>query len=93
MIDTDMIEFSPYGFGECQFGSPGSNLPVGRLTQSVNGGCAVYHSSGDDLSIVSEARLQKSLEIATEILDTIEGNGHNINLSPNCEPQLGKRGL
>jgi aminopeptidase-like protein len=89
----EVIDFSPYGYDERQFGSPGINLPVGRLTRSVNGGYAAYHSSGDDLSIVSEARLQESLEIVTEILDTLEGNRRYINLSPNCEPQLGKRGL
>ena len=27
------IEFSPYGYDERQFASPGINLPVGRLTE------------------------------------------------------------
>ncbi len=88
-----IIGFSPYGYDERQFGSPGINLPVGRLTRSENGGYPEYHSSGDDLSIVSENRLQVSVEVVTEILQTLDRNRYFVNLEPCCEPQLGKRGL
>jgi len=91
--ENRVLSFSPYGYDERQFGSPGINLPVGRLTRSVNGGYPQYHSSADNLDIVSEDRLQESLDVVIEILDSLEENRHFINLEPYCEPQLGRRGL
>lgn len=88
-----ILDFSPYGYDERQFGSPGINLPVGRLTRSVNGGYPQYHSSADNLDIVSEQRLQESVDVAMEILNSLEENHCYQNLEPYCEPQLGKRGL
>ncbi|MGI9328397.1 MAG: DUF4910 domain-containing protein [Pseudomonadales bacterium] len=88
-----ILDFSPYGYDERQFGSPGINLPVGRLTRSVNGGYPQYHSSADNLDIVSEQRLQESVDVAMEILDSLEENRYYQNLEPYCEPQLGKRGM
>lgn len=92
-VDHQIMDFSPYGYDERQFGAPGINLPFGRLTRSVNGGYAEYHTSGDDLSIVSEDRLQESVQTVTTILDTLDRNRHYVNLEPYCEPQLGRRGL
>jgi len=88
-----ILSFSPYGYDERQFGSPGINLPVGRLTRSVNEGYAQYHSSADNLDIVSEDRLQESLGVVMEILDSLEENRYYRNLEPYCEPQLGRRRL
>ncbi len=88
-----IVDFSPYGYDERQFGSPGIDLPVGRLTRSVNGGYPEYHTSADDLDLVSEERLQESLDLAMEIVDCLEQNRYYRNLEPYCEPQLGKRGL
>ena len=88
-----VLEFSPYGYDERQFGSPGINLPVGRLTRSVNDGYPEYHSSADNLEFVSEARLLEALEIVTDILQTLDRNRYFVNQAPYCEPQLGRRGL
>lgn len=90
---NEVLDFSPYGYDERQFGSPGINLPVGRLTRSVNGGYPEYHTSADNLELVSESRLEESVELVLEILDALEHNRRYVNLSPCCEPQLGKRGL
>jgi aminopeptidase-like protein len=87
------IAFEPYGYDERQLCSPGFNLPVGRLTRSVNGGYAQYHSSADDLDLISAERMENSLETCKRIVDTLEGNQRYINLSPKGEPRLGKRGL
>ena len=87
------IAFEPYGYDERQLCSPGFNLPVGRLTRSVNGGYAQYHSSADDLSLISAQRLQASLEACQRIVEVLESNRRYINLAPKGEPRLGKRGL
>ncbi len=88
-----IIDFSPYGYDERQLCSPGFNLPFGRLTRSVNGGYPEYHSSADDLSLITPASLQHSYEACQRIISVLEGDAQYVNLSPKGEPQLGKRGL
>ncbi len=88
-----VIEFEPYGYDERQLCSPGFDLPVGRLTRSVNDGYPQYHSSGDNLDLVSGNAIGRSLEACKAIVETLEGNRRYINLKPKGEPRLGKRGL
>jgi aminopeptidase-like protein len=87
------VPFSPYGYDERQLCSPGFDLPVGRLTRSVNSGYAQYHTSADDLDLITPERLQQSLEACRRIVEVIEGNRRYVNLSPRGEPRLGSRGL
>jgi aminopeptidase-like protein len=88
-----VIPFEPYGYDERQLCSPGFNLPVGRLTRSVNDGYVQYHSSADDLSLISAGRLEQSLAACKQVVEVLESNRHYVNLSPKGEPRLGKRGL
>jgi aminopeptidase-like protein len=88
-----VIPFSPYGYDERQLCSPGFDLPAGRLTRSVNNGYPQYHTSADDLSLITPAALQESLETCQRIVEVIEDNAHYLNLSPKGEPRLGARGL
>jgi aminopeptidase-like protein len=87
------IAFEPYGYDERQLCSPGFNLPVGRLTRSVNGGYPQYHSSADDLDLITPEQLDSSLEACKRVVETLESNRRYINLSPKGEPRLGRRGL
>jgi aminopeptidase-like protein len=91
--DSRIVDFSPYGYDERQFGSPGIDLPVGRLTRSANGEYPEYHTSADNLEIVSEEQLQDSSALLMEILATLELNQKYENLAPFCEPQLARPGL
>jgi len=91
--DTRFIPFEPYGYDERQLCSPGFDLPVGRLTRSVNDGYPQYHSSADDLGLLNADALARSFEACRRLIDAIEGNRRYINLSPKGEPRLGKRGL
>jgi aminopeptidase-like protein len=91
--DGAVIPFSPYGYDERQLCSPGFDLPAGRLTRSVNGGYPQYHTSADDLSLITPAALQGSLETCQRIVDVIESNWRYVNLKPKGEPRLGARGL
>jgi aminopeptidase-like protein len=88
-----IIGFSPYGYDERQLCSPGFNLPVGRLTRSVNGGYPEYHSSADDLSLIRPEHLEQSYWACRRIITVLEQNRRYLNLKPKGEPQLGKRGL
>jgi aminopeptidase-like protein len=88
-----LLEFSPYGYDERQYCSPGINLAVGRLSRTPHGTFPEYHTSADNLSFVHPEKLGESLATCLEIISVLENNGTFLNLNPMCEPQLGKRGL
>jgi aminopeptidase-like protein len=90
---AEVLEFSPYGYDERQYCSPGFNLPIGCLMRSVWGSFPEYHTSADDLNFIRPIQLAESLRVCTAVLDTVEGNRRYRNLNPYCEPQLGRRGL
>jgi aminopeptidase-like protein len=88
-----ITEFSPYGYDERQYCSPGFNLAVGRLSRSAHGEFPEYHTSGDNLNFVRTASLDASLRVCSEAFRVLEDNRTYSNLNPKGEPQLGKRGL
>jgi aminopeptidase-like protein len=90
---SEILPFSPYGYDERQYCSPGFNLSVGCLMRSVWGTFPEYHTSGDNLDFIQPAQLAGSLRICIAILDVLENNHRYRNLSPFCEPQLGRRDL
>ncbi len=91
--DHEILEFSPYGYDERQFCSPGFDLPVGRLSRTPHGRFPEYHTSADDLGFVSPAQLADAYATCLTILEVLEHDRTYVNQSPKCEPQLGKRGL
>ena len=86
------MDFSPYGYDERQYCSPGFNLPVGCLMRTPHGRYPEYHTSADNLSLMSAAALGDSLETCLAVLDVLEANRTYVNQNPKCEPQLGPRG-
>ena len=90
---SQILDFSPYGYDERQYCSPGFNLPVGCLMRSVWGTFPEYHTSADNLDFIKPQSLAESLRLCTEVLDVLEANRRYRNLNPYCEPQLGKRNL
>ena len=52
-----------------------------------------YHTSADNLEFVSPKCIEESLNVYLSIIYALENNKTYLNLSPKCEPQLGKRGL
>jgi aminopeptidase-like protein len=91
--DARLRDFSPYGYDERQFCSPGFNLPIGRLTRSSNGEYDEYHSSADGLDFISAAALGDSFLACLKILSVLDSCRAYVNQSPKCEPRLGKYGL
>lgn len=90
---SEIVDFSPYGYDERQYCSPGFNLPVGCLMRSVWGTFPEYHTSADSLDFVDPDQLALSLQACSTLVDVLENNGSYKNLNPFCEPQLGKRDL
>ena len=92
-FDYEIVDFSPYGYDERQYCSPGFNLPVGCLMRTPHGGYPEYHTSADNLDFVKPEYLANSFSVYSSILYILEHNRVYINQNPKCEPQLGRRGL
>ncbi|HYE96017.1 MAG TPA: DUF4910 domain-containing protein [Rubricoccaceae bacterium] len=90
---VEVRPFDPFGYDERQFGSPGFDLPVGRLTRTPHGEYPEYHTSADDLSLISPEALAGSLDALLRIADVLEGDGRYRSTEPFGEPMLGRRGL
>lgn len=91
--DFSIEDFSPYGYDERQYCSPGFNLAVGCLMRSPHGKFAQYHTSADNLEFVDPAALGEAYSAILSVFELLEHNRTLRNLNPKCEPQLGKRGL
>jgi aminopeptidase-like protein len=91
--EYEILEFSPYGYDERQYCSPGFNLPVGLLTRTPHGRFPQYHTSADNLDLVQPPYLADSFSKILDVIDIVEHNGKFLNTNPRCEPFLGKRNL
>jgi aminopeptidase-like protein len=88
-----ILDFTPYGYDERQYCSPGFDLPVGSLTRTPYAGYPEYHTSGDNPDLVRPESLADTLEVLWEAVRVLDRDGRYLNLSPYGEPQLGRRGL
>jgi aminopeptidase-like protein len=88
-----ILDFVPSGSDERQYCSPGFDLPVGSLMRSMYGTYPEYHTSLDDLTLVTPAALEQSLGMYASIVETLESNETLAATMPYCEPQLSARGL
>jgi aminopeptidase-like protein len=88
-----ILEFSPYGYDERQYCSPGFNLPVGLLQRSRFGEIPEYHTSADNLDFVAPDHLAMSYRLVCEAIDVLENDNSYNSTIAKCEPQLGRRGL
>ena len=85
--------FTPNGYDERQFCSPGFNLPMGCLMRTPNGEYPQYHNSDDNLGFIDPDCLSDSLIFCQEVVQVLESNHRFQNLSPYGEPRLGTRNL
>jgi len=93
-LGEEFTEFSwlDGGSDERRYNSPGVNLPVGSLMRTKYGQYLEYHTSLDDLKLISPIGLAGGLSMLIQAVDILETN-RTFKLTVKGEPQLGKRGL
>lgn len=89
----EIREFTPYGYDERQYCSPGFDLGVGSLSRTPYAGYPEYHTSADNPDFVSPEAMADTLAVCREAFAVLDRNRRYLNLSPHGEPQLGRRGL
>lgn len=84
--------FLERGSDERQYNSPNIELPVCSVCRSKFEKYPEYHTSADDLTVVTGEGLLQSYEYMKKVFIILENN-YKYRLNTKCEPQLGKRGL
>jgi aminopeptidase-like protein len=90
-------EFETYSFlkrgsDERQYNSAGVDLPVCGFCRSKYGVYPEYHTSADNMDLISPNGLQGAYDVMVKVINALENNYHYRMLCKG-EPQLGKRGL
>ncbi len=91
--NNTLLDFSPFGYDERQFCSPGFNLPMGTFMRTPHGTYPEYHTSADNLTFINAKSLSDSFKTCLDVFSILQKNATYINTLPNGEPQLGKRGI
>ena len=90
----DYVEYSylDRGSDERQYCWPGVDLPVVSIMRVGYNGYPEYHTSLDDLTLISAAGLAGGYTVIHKFIELLEAN-RVYSVTITCEPQLGRRGF
>ncbi|MCR4923289.1 MAG: DUF4910 domain-containing protein [Lachnospiraceae bacterium] len=97
ILKYETESFSDYsylkrGSDERQYQAPGVDIPLVCFCRSKYHVYPEYHTSADDLNLISPEGLAGSFNVMTRCIEALEKNDR-YRVTCLCEPQLGKRGL
>lgn len=84
--------FLQRGSDERQYNAPGIDLPVCAVCRSKYGEYPEYHTSKDDMGLISPSGLHGAYDVYRDMIEVLEYN-HKYKVNCLAEPQLGRRGL
>jgi aminopeptidase-like protein len=97
VFSSNKVSYTEYSFlergsDERQYCWPGIELPVVSIMRSKYGSYPEYHTSDDNLDVISPSGLFGALRLHIDCIKILESNCvyRNTNF---CEPNLGSRGL
>jgi len=88
----DDYSYLKRGSDERQYQAPGVDLPLVCFCRSKYHIYPEYHTSADNLDIISPDGLAGSYDVMVKCIEALENN-YYFRVTCLCEPQLGKRGL
>ena len=80
------------GSDERTYCAPGIDLPLVSLMRTKYGAYREYHTSLDDLTVITPTGLQGGLDLVRDCIDELE-RAEYFTATVLAEPQLGRRGL
>lgn len=84
--------FLKRGSDERQYNAPGVDLPVCGFSRSKYGEYPEYHTSLDNMDLISPSGLSGAYSVMVQCIEALENN-QRYKVQCFGEPQLGKRGL
>jgi len=90
--EVEFVPFTRRQSDERQYGFPGVELPMVTVCRSLYGEYPEYHTSKDDLSVVTADGLAGGLSFVRHCIESLEADTR-YEATTIGEPQLGRRGL
>ena len=92
-IEPISYPFVPDGSDERQYSSPGFRIPVASITKGKYYEYSEYHTSLDNLEMVTGAQISEAIELYQDVITIIERNRYFRSTMQNGEVHLGSHGF